>query len=78
MINIYKLPKKNFIPPPGEPREQKVRATQNFIKDEMTARVDIYSRIFEANFIWLLSSKILPISINLTDIQCIYKLDFGR
>ena len=37
---------------------QKVQATQNFIKDEMTGRVDIYWRIFEAYFIWLLSSKI--------------------
>ena len=32
--------------------------TQNCIKDEMTGRVDIYWCIFEANFIWLLSSKI--------------------
>ena len=30
-----------------EPREKKVRATQNFIKDKMTGRVDILWRIFE-------------------------------
>jgi len=53
MVNIYKFHKKKeiLIQPPGEPREQhlgdvrqkKVRATQNFIKDEMTGRVDIHS-----------------------------------
>ena len=46
MVNIYKFLKKEiFIKPPGEPREQqfdqKVQASQNFIKDKMTGRVDI-------------------------------------
>ena len=52
-VNIYKLHKKEIlIQPPGEPQKQhlgdvrpKVRATQNFIKDEMTGRVDILWRI---------------------------------
>ena len=67
MGNMNKFHKKEILlQPPGEPREQhlrsdvqqkKVRATENFIKDEMTGRVYIYWRIFEANFIWLLSSK---------------------
>ena len=47
----------------------KVRATQNFIKDQMTGRVDIYLRVFEANFIWLLSSIIYQLeSLALPDV----------
>jgi hypothetical protein len=55
IVNLYKFCKREIlIQPPGEPREQhlgdvrqKVRASQNFIKDKMTGRVNILKRIFE-------------------------------
>ena len=54
MVNLNKFCKREIlIQPPGEPREQhlgdvdqKVRATQNFIKDKMTGRVNILWRIY--------------------------------
>ena len=57
MVIIYKFVEKDIhicIQPPGEPRKlhlgevgtKKVRATQNFIEDNMTGRVDILWRIF--------------------------------
>ena len=64
MVNIYKFQKfwskhlENLEDNIKVTFEKKVRATQNFIKDVMTGRVDIYWCIFEANFIWLLLSKI--------------------
>ena len=65
MVNIYKFHKKEIlIQPPGEPREQRLGdvrqkslSNTKFHKFH-TGRVEIYWRIFGANFIWLLSFKI--------------------
>ena len=55
MVNIYNFCKQEIlIQPPGGPREQHLDVrpqkfelgTQNFIKDEMTGRVDILGRNF--------------------------------
>ena len=67
MVNIYKFNIKKFDPTSLRTSRttsrgrstKKVWATQNFMKYEMTGRVDIYKCIFEAcNFILLQSFKI--------------------